>query len=70
MHQTEVENMLQYSKVLGAMPPADLMTKYSTAGINANTCARLDMHLADGRAKSAPTLSNSFEAKSYLGVGR
>ena len=63
IQQTAAEKRLAYSKVLGTVNPADLMTKYLSAEVNSQHCARLGVRFTTGRADSAPTLSHISEGR-------
>ena len=58
VQQAAAEKRLRYSKVLGTINPADLVTQYLTADANEGHCPRPSVHFALGRASSAPTLSS------------
>jgi hypothetical protein len=63
IQHTAAEKRLHYSKVLGTINPADLMTNYFTSEINEGHCARLGVHFSKGRAETAPPLSSMLEGK-------
>ena len=56
IQQTAAEKRLKYSKVLGTVKTADLVTKYLSSEVLGSHCARLNSNFKDGRAQAAPTL--------------
>ena len=57
IQQTAAEKRLEYSKVLGTINPADLMTKYLTAEVIAAHSERLGGDFKKGRAEVAPKIN-------------
>ena len=68
MQQTAAEKRLEYSKVLGADNPADLLTKHLDASMLDRHCAKLGVGFPTGGALTAPTL-NTFVSKAVWEIG-
>ena len=62
VQETAAEKRLKFSKVLGLINPADLLTKYLPQETLLAHCKRLSVEFADGRAASAPKLNQVLMA--------
>ena len=69
IQQTAAQKRAQCSNVLGTTNPVDLTRKYPTADVNDGHCARLSVHFAEGRAKTALTLCNLQICKAIWNMG-
>ena len=57
IQETAAAKRLQFTKVLGTINPADLMTKYLTQEVLKGHCDRTNLYFKGGRAQAAPQLN-------------
>ena len=62
IQETAASKRLQFTKVLGAINPADLMTKYLTREVLMGHCDGVNLYFKDGRAQAAPQLNTIQKA--------
>ena len=62
IQETAAAKRSQFTKVLGTINPADLMTKYLTRDVLMGHCERINLIYKEGRAHAAPKLNMVLKA--------